>query len=75
MQSQTGSLIDTFHLPGNGDDTRHDKLIYINSVVCQPTINLRFGITNSNPADGFVRWYQDNDEDDFEPGLRIRYGC
>lgn len=66
---QTGSLIGTFTLP-TGAEAGVQRLITINSVVCRPTINLRFSITNDSPKAGNVNYFSST-----AAGLRIRFGC
>ncbi|KAL8921167.1 MAG: hypothetical protein Q9172_004163 [Xanthocarpia lactea] len=66
---QTGSLIGTFTLP-TGADARKPRVFFINSVVCRPTINLRFSVTNDSPAAGSVNYFSGP-----QAGLRIRFGC
>lgn len=68
-EKQTGSLIGTFTLP-TGAEAGKEKLITINSVVCRPTINLRFSITNDSPKAGSVNYFSST-----AAGLRIRFGC
>ena len=70
LAAQTGSLIGTFTFPTNGASAS----LYINSVVCKPTINLRFSIADPNgntPAGvGSVSYSQNGAQ-----GLQILYGC
>jgi len=71
IAAQTGSLIGTFTFPASGAAS---TVIFINSVTCTPTINLRFSIADPNgntPADdGTVTYAQDGAQ-----GLQIQYGC
>ena len=71
MGAQTGSLIGTFTFPASGSAS---TVVFINSVTCAPTINVRFSIADANgntPADdGSVTYAQDGAE-----GLQIQYGC
>lgn len=71
IAAQTGSLIGTFAFPASGSAS---SVVYINSVTCTPTINLRFSIADPNgdtPADdGTVTYAQDG-----VMGLQIQYGC
>lgn len=64
---QTGGLIGSFTLP-TGGAAKKQKLIFINTVVCMSTINLRFSI--SGDAAGSVNYFSST-----AAGLRIRYGC
>ena len=70
LGAQTGSLIGTFTFPADGSPAS----LYINSVVCKPTINLRFSIADPNgntPAGvGSVSYTQNGAQ-----GLQILYGC
>lgn len=71
IAAQTGSLVGTFTFPASGTAS---TVVYINSVTCAPTINLRFSIADpqgNTPADdGTVTYAQDGAQ-----GLRIQYGC
>lgn len=68
IEAITGSLIGTFELP-TGFDANSPKLIFINQLVCEPTINLRFGLTQySNQAGAVVYLQRDG------MGLRERDG-
>ncbi|KAL6713360.1 hypothetical protein ACLMJK_008825 [Lecanora helva] len=57
IEAVTGSLIGTFELP-TGSDANSPKLFFINQLVCKPTINLRFGITQYSPEAGAVAYFQ-----------------
>ena len=57
VQPITRSLIGTFELP-TGSDASTPKLIFINQLVCEPTINLRFAITQSSSQAGAVAFFQ-----------------
>lgn len=75
MAAQTGSLIGTFDFPKSGTEAAGlSSVIYINSVTCAATVNLRFSIADADgntPADdGTVTYAQDGAE-----GLQIQYGC
>ena len=59
IQSITGSLIGTFALP-TGSDANSPKLIFINQLVCEPTINLRFGISQYSSQAGAVAYFSQN---------------
>ena len=62
----TGSLIGTFELPMDGQA----RVLYLNQLVCQPTIVLRFGITRYSSQAGTVAYVNANGF-----GLRERNGC
>ena len=55
IQPLTGSLIGTFELP-TGSDANMPKLIFINQLVCEPTINLRFAIASWSSQAGAVMY-------------------
>ena len=50
----TGPLIGTFDLPSQGSDT--PQLFYLNQLVCQSTIVLRFGIAKDSGRGGSVAY-------------------
>ena len=52
----TGSLVGTFELP-NDSDSKSPQLTFINQLVCEPTINLRFGITEYSSGAGAVVYF------------------
>ena len=66
IEPVTGSLIGTFELPMDGQP----RLLYLNQLVCQPTIVLRFGITRYSSQAGTVAYVNANGF-----GLRERNGC
>lgn len=68
IQNITGSLIGTFQLP-TGPDADRPKLIFINQLVCEPTINLRFAISQDSSGDGAVAYFNSDGM-----GLRERSG-
>ncbi len=68
VDAATGSLIGTFELP-TGSDANQPKLIFINQLVCEPTINLRFGISQYSSSAGAVAYFNQNGM-----GLRERSG-
>lgn len=61
----------TFTFPGSGAAS---TVVYINSLTCAATVNLRFIIAdadgNTPVEDGTVKYAQDGTE-----GLQIQYGC
>ena len=61
----TGSLIGTFELPLDGP-----RLLYLNQLVCQDVIVLRFGITRYSSQEVLVSYINANGF-----GLRERNGC
>lgn len=69
VRGLTGSLIGTFQLP-TGQDAERGKLIFINQLVCEKTINLRFGITQDSSEAGSVAYFNSKGM-----GLRERSGC
>ena len=70
IQAITGSLIGTFELPpANSPDANIPKLIFINQLVCEPTINLLFGLSEYSSQEGAVAYFQQDGM-----GLRERSG-
>lgn len=71
LESLRGSLIGSFSLPIPGTpEASQEKRVFINQLVCQPEIDLRFSITNDSPEAGSVNYYQRSGR-----GLQLRYGC
>ena len=68
IAAMTGSLIGTFELP-SGSDANSPHLTFINQLVCEPTINLRFGITEYSSGAGAVVYFVKD-----SMGLRERDG-
>ena len=57
IAAMTGNLMGTFELP-TGSEAAGPKRIFINQLVCESTISLRFGITQSSPEAGAVAYLQ-----------------
>lgn len=68
IETITGSLVGTFRLPPVGSD--QPKLLFLNQLVCQNELVLRFGITRYSSGDGIVSYLNSNGM-----GLRERNGC
>ena len=68
VEPLTGSLVGTFELPATGSDK--SVLVYLNQLVCQHEIVLRFGITTYSNKEGSVVYINRNGM-----GLRERSGC
>lgn len=66
VEPATGSLLGTFALPEDGQPRVH----FLNQLVCQPTIVLRFGIARDSGDEGVVVYVNANGF-----GLRDRNGC
>lgn len=64
----TGSLVGTFELPTTGSD--EPALLYLNQLVCQDELVLRFGVTSYSSESGSVAYINANGM-----GLRERNGC
>ncbi|KAL9073615.1 MAG: hypothetical protein Q9161_002857 [Pseudevernia consocians] len=64
----TGSLVGTFELPTVGSD--EPVLLYLNQLVCQKELVLRFGITRYSSEKGSVAYMNAGGM-----GLRERNGC
>ncbi|KAF2397127.1 hypothetical protein EJ06DRAFT_162109 [Trichodelitschia bisporula] len=65
----TGSLVGTFQFP-TGTALNEPKLVWINSLVCQSTLNYRLAVANTDRVKGGVY-----DTDDAGSGLRISHNC
>ena len=71
MGAQTGTLIGTFTFPASRATS---TVVFINSVTCASTINVRFSIADTNghtPTDGGSMMYTHEGAE----GLQIQYGC
>lgn len=68
VEPLTGSLVGTFELPPVGSD--QPKLLFLNQLVCQNELVLRFGITRYSSQGGIVSYMNSNGM-----GLRERNGC
>lgn len=68
IEAITGSLVGTFELPPVGSD--EPKLLFLNQLVCQNELVLRFGITRYSSGSGIVSYMNSNGM-----GLRERNGC
>ncbi len=68
VSAATGNLLGTFELP-TGSKAGQPKLIFIDQMGCEPTINLRFGIAQYSSAAGAVAYFNRNGM-----GLRERSG-
>lgn len=64
----TGSLVGTFELPTSGSD--EPALLFLNQLVCQDQLVLRFGITQYSTEAGSVAYINAGGM-----GLRERNGC
>ena len=69
IEDVTGALVGTFELPrtGAGDEP---KLLFLNQLVCQEELVLRFGITQYSSEEGSVAYLNRGGM-----GLRERSGC
>lgn len=68
VEPVTGSLVGTFELPTVGSD--EPVLLYLNQLVCQEDLVLRFGITRYSSEGGSVAYMNAGGM-----GLRERNGC
>lgn len=68
IEPLTGSLVGTFELPTTGSD--EPVLLYLNQLVCQDELVLRFGITQYSSEEGSVAYMNSGGM-----GLRERNGC
>ena len=68
IEARTGSLVGTFELPKKGGD--EPKLLFLNQLVCQEELVLRFGITQYSAEEGSVAYLNRGGM-----GLRERSGC
>lgn len=68
IEPLTGSLVGTFELPKVGAD--EPKLLYLNQLVCQDQLVLRFGISRYSSQEGSVAYMNSGGM-----GLRERSGC
>lgn len=68
IEPLTGSLVGTFELPTTGSDK--PVLLYLNQLVCQEEVVLRFGITRYSSEKGIVVYLNSGGM-----GLRERNGC
>ena len=68
IEPVTGSLVGTFELPATGSD--EPVLLYLNQLVCEEELVLRFGITQYSSEAGSVAYMNSEGM-----GLRERNGC
>lgn len=68
VEPLTGSLVGTFELPTTGSD--EPVLLYLNQLVCEDELVLRFGITQYSSEEGSVAYMNSGGM-----GLRERNGC